>query len=466
MIPLASTTVDLARTQFGMTSIYHFLFVPLTLGLAPLVAVMQTIWHRSGDERWYRLTRFFGSLLLINFAIGVATGLVQEFQFGMNWSVYSRFVGDVFGAPLAIEGLAAFFLEATFLGLWIFGWDRLSPRLHLATIWLAAAGTWLSAYFILVANSWMQHPVGYKVSGGKAELTDIWSLLGNDFAVHAFEHTILVGLTTGSMIVFGIACWHLLRGRNVDLFKRAAALALIVAVPVTAINMIVGSRFGITTTTGQPMKIAAAEALWKTEKPASFSLFQIGGFSSQSPNPSVDIEVPKLLSFLSTGDPDSKVLGLDELQNRYQGKYGPGDYVPDVEVSYWAMRAMAYTGGWMFLVAATGAYLYWRRKLESKRWFLWAAIVTMAGPFIAASAGWFLTEMGRQPWIVQGLLKTSVANSPSVASGTIGLSIGVFALLYVALGVLDFVLMCRYARLDPPERGPTPAEPVAPVMTY
>src|SRR5215213_9123446 len=195
MASLASTTVDLARIQFATTSIYHFLFVPLTLGLAPLVAVMQTLWYRKKDEQWLRLTRFFGTLLLINFAIGVATGLVQEFQFGMNWSVYSRYVGGVFGAPLAIEGLAAFFLEATFLGLWIFGWDRLSPRLHLATICLVALGTWLSAYFILVANSWMQHPVGSTVTDGEAQLTNVWDLLGSRFAIYAFAHTMLVGLT-------------------------------------------------------------------------------------------------------------------------------------------------------------------------------------------------------------------------------------------------------------------------------
>src|SRR5919198_4469753 len=233
MTSLATTTVDLARLQFATTSIYHFLFVPLTLGLAPLVAVMQTIWHRGHDDAWLRLTRFFGALLLINFAIGVATGLVQEFQFGMNWSVYSNYVGGVFGAPLAIEGLAAFFLEATFLGLWIFGWDRLSPRLHLSTIWLAAIGTWLSAYFILVANSWMQHPVAYKIVDGQAQLTDVWGLLSNSFALRAYLHVLLVGLTTGSIVVLGVSCWHLLRGRNADIFRRAAALALIVAVPAT-----------------------------------------------------------------------------------------------------------------------------------------------------------------------------------------------------------------------------------------
>ena len=252
MSSLLVTSVDLARIQFATTSLYHFIFVPLTLGLAPLVAVMQTKWHRSGDEAWLRLTHFFGTLLLINFAIGVATGLVQEFQFGMNWSVYSKFVGNVFGAPLAIEGLAAFFLEATFLGLWIFGWDRLPPRVHLATIWLAALGTWLSAYFILMANSFMQHPVGYKMSGGIAELSSVEALLTNPFGYYAMIHTILAGLTAGSMLVLGVACWHFGRGRDAHLFKRAAMLALVVAVPVSAFNLWFGSHFGIVTTATSP----------------------------------------------------------------------------------------------------------------------------------------------------------------------------------------------------------------------
>jgi cytochrome d ubiquinol oxidase subunit I len=271
MTAIASTTVDLARLQFATTSIYHFLFVPPTLGLAPLVAAMPTIWHRTHDDAWLRLTRFFGTLLLINFAIGVATGLVQEFQFGMSWSVYSNFVGGVFGAPLAIEGLGAFFVEATFLGLWIFGWDRLPPRVHLATIWLAALGTWLSAYFILVANSWMQHPVGYKLVEGKTQLTSVWALLSNEFALIAYLHTILAGLIFGSIVMLGICCWHLLRGRNVELFRRGAKLALIVAVPATLLQLSVGNRFGEDVTAQQGMKIAASEAQWNTCQPASSS---------------------------------------------------------------------------------------------------------------------------------------------------------------------------------------------------
>src|SRR5256885_5992418 len=244
MTAVASTTVDLARLQFATTSIYHFLFVPLTLGLGPLVAIMQTLWHRTRNEAWLRLTRFFGTLFLINFAIGVATGLVQEFEFGMNWSVYSKFVGNVFGAPLAVEGLAAFFLESTFLGLWIFGWNRLSPRLHLATLWIAVLGTWLSGYFILVANSWMQHPVGYKLVNGEAQLTSVWALVSNGFALRAYLHTILAGLIFGSILMLGVCCWQFLRGPAADGFGKAAKLALIVGGPVTLLQPGVGTPSG------------------------------------------------------------------------------------------------------------------------------------------------------------------------------------------------------------------------------
>jgi cytochrome bd ubiquinol oxidase subunit I len=450
---LASTAVDLARIQFATTSLYHFLFVPLTLGLAPLVAVMQTLWHRSGDEAWLRLTRFFGTLLLINFAIGVATGLVQEFEFGMNWSVYSKFVGNVFGAPLAIEGLAAFFLEATFLGLWIFGWNRLSPRVHLATIWLAAAGTWMSAYFILVANSWMQHPVGYKIVDGEAQLTSVWKLLSNEFALRAYLHTILAGLIFGSIVMLGVACWHFLRGHDVELFRRAAKLALIVAVPVTLLQLVVGNRFGEAVTSAQSMKIAASEAQWNTCQPCGFSAFQIGGFTEDDPTPTFSITIPRVLSYMATGSFSGEVQGLNQLQAEEQSTYGPGNYMPNVRVVYWSMRVMAYTGVLMFLVAALGAWLYRRRKLETARWFHRTALAAIAFPYIAASAGWVLTEMGRQPWIVQGLLKTDEANSPSVGAAWIAVSLAVFITLYLALGIVDFVLMRRYARPDrPPER--------------
>jgi cytochrome d ubiquinol oxidase subunit I len=460
---IASTVVNLARLQFATTSLYHFLFVPLTIGLAPLVATMQTLWRRTGDDAWLRLTRFFGTLLLINFAIGVATGLVQEFQFGMNWSVYSEFVGGVFGAPLAMEGIAAFALEATFIGLWIFGWDRLSPRVHLATIWLAALGTWLSGYFILVANSWMQHPVGYKIVNGEAHLTSIWALLSNGFALRAYLHTMLAALIFGSMVMLGVCCWHFLRGHEVDLFRKGAKLALIVAVPVTLLQLVVGNRFGEAVTSAQGMKIAASEAQWNTCQPCGFSLFQIGGFTKSDESPSFSITVPRILSYMATGSFDGQVQGLNQLQAQEQSKYGPGNYMPNVRVIYWSMRVMAMTGVLMFLVAVVGAWLYRKQTLERARWFLWTAIVGIAFPYIAASAGWILTEMGRQPWIVQGLLKTSEANSPNVSTAWVAVSLGVFISLYVGLGVVDFVLMRRYAR---PDRPTTREELPAAAVTY
>jgi cytochrome d ubiquinol oxidase subunit I len=453
MSSLASTTVDLARLQFALTSIYHFLFVPLTLGLGPLVATMQTLWHRTHDDAWLRLTRFFGTLLLINFAIGVATGLVQEFQFGMSWATYSNFVGGVFGAPLAIEGLAAFMLEATFLGVWIFGWDRLSPRLHLATIWIAALGTWLSAYFILVANSWMQRPVGYEVVDGKAQLNDVGALLSNSFALTAWLHTILAGLIFGSMVMLGVSCWHFLRGRNVELFRRAATLALIVAVPATLIQLSVGNRFGAAVTDAQGMKIAASEAQWNTCKPCGFSVFQIGGFTPDDQTPSFSITIPRLLSWMATGSFDGEVQGLNQLQAAEQQKFGAGNYMPRVRLMYWSMRVMAMLGVAMFLIAAIGAWLHRRRRLTRARWFQRIAIVAIALPYLAATAGWVLTEMGRQPWIVQDLLKTSDAVSPNLSTATIVTSLTVFTLLYLVLGVVDFVLMRRYARVDPPSAG-------------
>jgi cytochrome d ubiquinol oxidase subunit I len=446
------TTVELARIQFATTSIYHFLFVPLTLGLAPMVALMQTLWYRSRDDAWLRLTHFFGTLFLINFAIGVATGLVQEFQFGMSWSVYSDYVGGVFGAPLAIEGLAAFMVEATFIGIWIFGAEVLSPRLHLVTIWIVALASWLSAYLILVANSWMQHPVGYQVVNGKAQLTSVWALLTNEFAIIAWIHIILAGLIFGSSAVFGIACWHMLRGRNVDLFRRAAKLALIVAVPATLIQLSVGNRFGEAVTSAQGMKIAASEAQWNTCQPCGFSVFQIGGFSAQDPTPSFSITIPRLLSWMATGSFDGKVDGLNQLQHSEQHSFGrQTNYIPPVELMYWSMRVMAMLGVAMFLIAAVGSWLYRRGRLETTRWFLRIGVIGIAFPFIAAIAGWVLTEVGRQPWIVQNLLKTSDAVSTGLSTATIATSLAVFALLYLGLGILDFQLMRRYARLDPPE---------------
>jgi cytochrome bd ubiquinol oxidase subunit I len=465
-VTLAVSTVDLARVQFATTSLYHFLFVPLTLGLAPLVATMQTIWYRGGDEAWLRLARFFGTLMLINFAIGVATGLVQEFQFGMNWSIYSEFVGDVFGAPLAIEGLAAFMLESTFLGLWIFGWDRLSKRIHLACVWLFALGTWLSAFFIIVANSWMQRPVGSDLVDGRAELTNVWELLSNRFAIWAYIHVLLVGLTTGAALIFGVACWHLLRGRNEELFRHAAKLALIVGVPISLVNLGVGSHLGVVITDYQPMKIASTEAQWDTCQPCAFSLFQIGGFTEDDQTPSFSIQIPHLLSLLATDSWNGEVQGMTPLQTSERRQYGSGNYIPPVRATYWSMRIMAYAGSLVFLVLAICAFFLRRGTLERKRWLLWAGVLTIPLPYVAALAGWVLSELGRQPWIVWGLLRTADANSPSVSTTTIAFSLAVFGVLYLVLTVLNFALLRRYARFDPPDLGGDGDEFALPAVSY
>jgi cytochrome d ubiquinol oxidase subunit I len=452
---VGSTAVELARWQFALTTLFHFIFVPLTLGLAPLLALMQTLGHRTGDEKWLRLTRFFGTLFVINFAIGVATGLVMEFQFGMNWSVFSSYVGDVFGPPLAIEGIGAFMLEATFIGLWVFGWNRLRPMVHLATIYLVWLGTWLSAWFILTANSWMQHPVGYELNSetGRAEATDIVDILFQGFLLFAWAHAILAGLVTASFFVLGVACWHLLRGGNVDVFRAAAKLAIVVALPAAVVQLGVGSEFGVAVTDAQPMKIAATEALWETEQPAGFSLFQIGGFTVDDQTPSFDIEIPGLLSFLATNSFDGQVVGINELQRQYERQYGPGSYIPDVRLVYWSMRVMAYLGTLLVVLALWGVWLLRRRKLEGAKWFQRAALVAIAFPFLANFAGWILTEAGRQPWVVAGLLRTEDAVSSTVSAWTVGLSLAVFAALYAILGALDFYLMRRYARVDPPPVG-------------
>ena len=313
----------------------------------------------------------------------------------------------------------------------------------------------------------MQRPVGSTITDGRAELTSFWELISNRFAIWAFLHVILVGLTTAAVLVLGVSCWHFLRGRNVDVFRQAAKLALIVLVPVSAVNLGLGSHLGVVVTDYQPMKIAATEALWDTEQPASFSIFQIGGFSQDDQTPSFDIEIPRLLSVLATGSLDGEVQGMNEVQSHYEKQYGAGNYIPPVRAAYWSMRIMAYLGTLVFLVAAVGAFLMWRGRLERARWFLWAGVVSIAFPYLAALAGWVLSEVGRQPWIVQGLLKTADANSPSVSTTTIAFSLGAFAVLYGLLAVVDFVLMRHYATVDPPDlEGEGDADQPSPALGY
>jgi len=460
-------TNELARWQFATTSIYHFLFVPVSIGLAFLVALLHTAWYRTEKPEYERLTRFFGTLLLINVAVGVVTGLVQEFEFGMNWSAYSRFVGDVFGAPLAMEGLAAFFLESTFLGLWLFGWGRLPKRVHLACIWLVSIGTLLSAMFILAANSWMQHPVGYALnSHGQPELNNVLALFTNPTFLWGYVHVVFASLVTGSLVMLAVSAWYLKQQREVAIFSNAARLSVLVLLPAIVLQMFVGNQLGLIETKYQPMKIAAAEAQWKSCQPCSFSAFQIGGGKNDH-TPTQLIEIPHLLSILATGSWNGAVEGLEPLQQEYERKYGPGEYVPNVFIQYWSMRVMAYLASVILLFALWGAWLVHKGSLARSKWFVRLGVWAVLTPFLMNTAGWLLTENGRQPWIVQGLMKTANANSPSVTQTDIWISLSVFVVVFLFLGALDLVLMLRYARKGIGDQDPGDAGAAAvPVMSY
>jgi cytochrome d ubiquinol oxidase subunit I len=452
--------LDLARWQFGIITVYHFIFVPLTIGLAPLVAIMQTMWYRTDDERWLKLTKFFGKLFLINFAMGVVTGIVQEFQFGMNWSEYSRFVGDVFGAPLAMEGLAAFFVESTFLGLWIFGWDRLSRRVHLATIWCVALGVNLSAFFIIAANSFMQHPVGvqYNPESGRAELTSIWALLTNPTALWAFPHQITASLLTAATFVAGIAGWWMVKAGAgaAEVYRPAFRLAL-AALLIAGVGVaITGDQQAKLMFKQQPMKMAAAEALCGTETSAGFSLFAVGDVSN-----SCDVRtlsIPGLTSFLATGDFNGTVAGVNDLEQQYQAKYGPGDYKPILAATYWNFRLMIGFGVFSAALALLGLWLSRGGRTPTGKRFGQIALLCLPMPFLANLTGWIFTEMGRQPWVVApnptgnpAVRMLTASGVSTVGAGTVLTSLVVFTVLYASLAVVWFGLMKRYASEGVPQ---------------
>lgn len=466
----------LARWQFAITTVYHFFFVPLTLGLSVLVAIMETLYVRSGNEVYKRMAKFWGKLFLINFAMGVATGIVQEFQFGMNWSDYSRFVGDIFGAPLAIEALLAFFMESTFLGIWIFGWDKLSKKLHLATIWLVALGSNLSALWILIANSFMQEPMGYALRNGRAEMTDFGALVANPHVWLQWPHVFFSGLTTAGFFVLGISAYRLLRERirpaaaksagqtakragrspqpaagqpqsQADFFRRSFQLAATAAVIGSVVVALVGHSQAQHMIRTQPMKMAAAEALWDTEQPASMSLFTIGDMTNRKDV--FAIRVPALLSILACNRTDCAVQGINDLQAEYEQKYGPGDYVPYVVMIYWTFRGMVGAGMLMIALAGYALYRALRGRVSTPVWFLRVLPFAIALPYLANSTGWILTEMGRQPWIVFGVLRTQDAVSPGVPAGMVLASLIGFTLLYAVLIVADVYLLAKYAKADP-----------------
>ncbi|BDI23121.1 cytochrome ubiquinol oxidase subunit I [Herbiconiux sp. L3-i23] len=487
--------VEIARWQFGITTVYHFWMVPLTLGLGPLVAYFQTRWVRSGDTKWLKLTKFWGKLYLINFIMGVATGLVQEFQFGMAWSEYSRFVGDVFGAPLAMEGLLAFFFESTFLGVWIFGWDRLNKKVHLAALYLAVIGSIFSAYFIIVANSWMQHPVGVELVDGRPVMTDIWAVLFNNTALVAYPHVLTGSIAVGAMFLVGIS-WYQLWRRRKDGIDTVDAKGYVVVGENAAIPgrdkadhgvwikaLRVGAVVGIVAFAGvavtgdlqgklmyeqQPMKMAAAEAACHTG--TDFSVLSVGALGTNDCDQvETLISVPGMLSFLAHSDFDTELPGVVDLVPQYQEAYGtnlPDDpmygdrasaeinYVPLMEVTYWGFRIMIGFGGLAAFASAVALWLTRKGTVPSSKWLMRLAILGIFAPFVANSAGWVFTEMGRQPFVVAPnptgvdgvFMFTAAAVSPGVSWGEMLFSLIALTLVYGALMVVEVKLIVKYVR--------------------
>jgi len=499
---VALDTLDVARWQLGITTVYHFLMVPLTIGLGLLVAVMHTMWVRTGRDEWLRMTRFWGRIYLINFVLGVATGLVQEFQFGLAWSEYSRFVGDVFGSLLAMEALLAFFLESTFLGLWIFGWGRIPKKLHLAALWAAVIGSIVSAYFIIAANSWMQHPVGVVVDDatGRPRQVDFLAVLTNNTALAAFSHAIVAALMVAGALLVGVGLWHLrkrkLAGRPTTetdhaVWRRSVRLGGWVSLAAFVLVALTGDWQGKLMYEQQPLKMSSAEALCETEAPASFSIFAWGKVGNNECDDVHSITVPYILSYLAHGDFSTAVPGVNELQEEYAAVYGetypddpsfgakagePVDYTPVLAVTYWSFRLMIGMGA---VSAAVAAYALWatrKGRVPTSRIGVYGSLLAVAAPFVANATGWIFTEMGRQPFVVhpnpdvpvdeQVWFFTAQAVSPGISAAEVWTSLISLAAVYGALAVVELWLITSFVRRgvtsgdgapvpgSPPEGGP------------
>ncbi len=435
--------LTLSRWQFAITAVYHFFFVPVTLGLSIFVALMETWYVKTGNEIYKKMAKYWGRLFLINFAMGVVTGIVMEFQFGLNWAEYSRFMGDVFGVPLAIEALLAFYLESTFLGVWTFGWKKLSPKLHAATIWLVAIGSNLSALWILIANSFMQEPVAYKIVNGKINLINFWKVATNPNIFYQFPHVLSAGITTAGFFVLGFSAYHLLKkSGDLEFFKKSFEWAYKYGL-IGAILVIGFGHFqGVHTFKMQPMKMAAAEAIWETEKPAGLSLFAI--IDEKNQKNIFDIKIPYMASLLAYNNPFAEVKGIKELQKEMEEKYGPGNYIPPVNISYWSFRLMVGLGFLMLLLGIIPFFYKSRGYENMPPIFLQVYKWSLFFPILACSFGWILTEMGRQPWIVYGLLKVQDAYSKNLSGGTVAFSLVAFTVIYALLIVAEVYLLIKY----------------------
>lgn len=439
--------IMLARLQFALTSIYHWLFVPVTLGMTVAVACMEIAYVSTKNETYKKMAKFWGKLFLINFAMGVVTGIVQEFHFGMNWSEYSRFMGDIFGAPLALEALTAFFIESTFMGAWIFGWDRLSAKAHATVAVLVAIGTNLSAFWILVASSFMQNPVGFVIRNGRAEMESFGAILSNGYVPGQFGHIFTDGLMTAGVIIASISAWHILRNNALDFYKRSMKWGLVFTIIGGILVSGAGHLHGQYVTKVQPMKIASVEGLWDTTKGASFSMFATIDEKTQTTNSF--IELPKVLSFVATDDFNGTVQGMKDLQKADEAKYGPGDYVPHVTSMYWTFRAMVFSGALMLLVAIVAYAMNRSGKLETSRGMLKLLFWMLPFAYIANASGWYVAEMGRQPWLVYGLQKTAAGVSPTVTAGEILTTIIGFTAVYVLAAIAALYLAVKHIKKGP-----------------
>ncbi|MBK6912605.1 MAG: cytochrome ubiquinol oxidase subunit I [Ignavibacteriales bacterium] len=435
--------LTLSRLQFAIVTVYHFFFVPITLGLSIAVAIMQTAYYRTGNESYKKMTKFWGKLFLINFAIGVATGIVQEFQFGMNWSQYSRFMGDIFGAPLAIEALLAFFMESTFLGIWVFGWDRIPKKMHLASIWLVAIGSNLSAIWILAANSFMQQPVGYAVRNGRAEMTDFFALITNGHLWVQFPHVFFGAVATAGFLILSISAYHLVKKEKHDVFKKSFKFGAAYALLGSLLVILVGHTQAQYMVKVQPMKMAAAEALWETENPASMSLFTFGYEANRKDI--FAIKIPGGLSFLAYNKFEGEVKGINQLQKETEEKFGTGNYVPPIAISYWTFRIMVGTGFLMLLIAALSLLKAYKQNYEFNPLFYKIVFWSMLLPVIANTTGWLFTEIARQPWTVFGLFTTANSVSNTVSAGEVLFSLIAYTAIYAVLMVIMISLMKKFA---------------------
>ena len=443
--------LTLSRLQFAMTAGFHFIFVSLTLGLSVLVAWMETCYVRTGDEIYLKMTKFWGKLFLINFAVGVVTGLTMEFQFGMNWAEYSKYVGDIFGVPLAIEAMVAFFLESTFIGLWIFGWNRVSKKVHALAIWIVALASNLSALWILLANGWMQHPVGFVLRNNRAEMVDFLAIITSPYGWLKFAHTVLGGYVVGAFFVMGIAAWHLLRKNQPLFYKKSFRMAAVFGLISSFLVIGIGDFHAAEVAKTQPTKLAAMESVWETERGVPLYLLVLPDARNER-NAIELIGIPKVTSYLAYRDFNAEIKGL---------KAFPAKDRPPVMEVFLSFRLMVMLGTLFLILSAIAFYLSWKDRLEANPLFLRIIFYAIPLPYLAAQFGWIVAEVGRQPWIVYGVLRTSEAVSRQIEPVQVLTSLIGFGLFYSFLGILDFYLLAKYARKGPEEDLPLSVKPLA-----